>query len=74
MKTTFFAITVVLLLLIIITTKEVHCDDDVNGQTFIELAGMTRRNAGILTAIPRQCGSLADFLHTCVAEPSSDIS
>jgi len=43
------------------------CDDDTSGSMFVELAGMTRRGAGILTSIPRQCSSLAEHEHTCVA-------
>jgi hypothetical protein len=44
-----------------------QCDDSVSGAQFIELAGMTRRNAGLHTLLPRPCGSLADVPHTCVA-------
>ena len=43
------------------------CDEEVNGKTFTELAGMTRRGAGIHTALPRPCGSLAEHKHTCVS-------
>lgn len=43
------------------------CDEEVNGQIFTELAGMARRGAGIHTALPRPCGSLAEHKHTCVS-------
>jgi hypothetical protein len=56
-----------------ITTCALHdclrCDDSVSGKQFVELAGMTRRHAGIHTLLPRPCGSLADVPHTCVARP-----
>jgi hypothetical protein len=59
-----------------ITTCALHeclqCDDGVSGKQFIELAGMTRKNTGIQTILPRPCGSLADVLHTWVALPYVD--
>ncbi|KAL9182989.1 hypothetical protein ACHAXT_004268 [Thalassiosira profunda] len=56
----------------VVETCELHpclrCDDSVNGDLFEQLAGMTRRGAGLHTVIPRPCGSLADVTHSCVAK------
>ena len=44
-----------------------QCDDGFSGEQFIELAGMTRRNTGIHTLLPRSCGSLADVPHIALS-------
>ena len=44
-----------------------QCDEDVAGPIFIELAGRSRRNSGILSDITRSCEEFAEIRHdlTC---------
>lgn len=41
-----------------------QCDAEISGCTFFEVAGNTRRDSGILTVFPRECGSLAPHVFT----------
>lgn len=40
-----------------------QCDEDVSGDVFKAVAGRTRRNSGIPTALCRPCGSIWPFVH-----------
>ena len=41
----------------------IQCDEDLSGQVFKAVAGRTRRNSGLPTALCRPCGSVAPVVH-----------